>query len=157
MTTRISDATRARIAQVWPDLLDQLAAGAVMGPIYTAAGLTADQVRVWRMELGAAGERENQWQSAREQSADAYADKVVEVANSPGSDSGIARVKMDAWRWLAGKRNPKAYSDRAQLDVNVRTVDLTRIIESANARLAASQAGRIIEGHVVRQALADLL
>ena len=145
MATRIGEETRARIAAAYGGLLDALAAGEGMEPHYKAAGVSADQVRVWRMEQGAAGEREAQWQAARAQSADAYADRIIEIAYNPGDDSGIARVRMDALRWLASKRNPRDYSDKAQLDVNVKTVDLTRIIEAANARLIASQAGRVLE------------
>ena len=165
MATRIGDATRARIAAAYGDLLDALAAGDEMAPHYTAAGVSADQVRVWRMEQGASGERETQWQAARQQSADAYADRVAAIAYNPGSDSGIARVQMDAFRWLAAKRNPHYYNDKAQLDVNVRTVDLTRIIQDANARLAAARAvGQVVEGEVLKAGaalaspeLADLL
>ena len=157
MATRISAETADRIARAWPTLLDALAAGEVMAPHYQAAGLTADQVRVWRVAQGAGTERE--WDAAREQSADAYLDMILEVANNPMPDSGSARVKIDALRWVASKRNPRAYSDKAQLDVNVRTVDLTRIIEAANVRLAASQVGRIIEHETLRRAplLAELL
>lgn len=154
MATRISEETAARIAAAWPDLLDQFAAGEVMAPHYARHGVTADQVRVWRVAGGPL--RAQEWDAAREQSADAYADKVAEVANNPGPDSGSARVRMDAYRWLAAKRKPAAYSDKAQLDVNVRTVDLTRIIEAANARLAAAQAGRIVDGQVLEQGRALL-
>ena len=151
MATRISVETAARIAKAWPDLLDALAAGEVMAPHYKAAGVSADQVRVWRVAQGPAAATD--WDAAREQSADAYADQIASVANNPGADSGIARARIDALKWLAAKRNPRAYSDKATLDVNVKTVDLTRIIEAANARLAAAQVGRIIDGHVVRAAL----
>ena len=158
MATRISAETAARIEKAWPDLLDQLAAGEVMAPHYARHKVSADQVRVWRVAGGPT--RATEWDSAREQSADAYLDRIAQIADNPGSDSGIARVRIDAMRWIASKRNPRLYSDRAQLDVNVRTVDLTRIIEAANARLAASQAGRIIEGQVIEQGralLAELL
>lgn len=154
MATRISDETRARIEAIYGGLLDALAAGEEMAPSYEIAKVSADQVRVWRME-DKSGEREKQWQAAREQSADAYADRVSAIANNPGFDSGIARVKMDALRWLAAKRNPRAYSDKSSVDVNVRTVDLTKIIGDANARLAAAQAGRVLEGEVLRLALPD--
>lgn len=156
MATRISDATRARIAAVYGDLLDQLAAGAEMAPAYEIVGVTGDMVRVWRME-DKTGEREKEWQAAREQSADAYADQIAEIVSNPGYDGSIARVRMDALRWLASKRNPRVYSDKASLDVNVRTVDLRGIIADAEARLAAARAvgGRVLE-HGARLALPDL-
>ena len=154
MPTRISDETAARIAAAWPDLLDALAAGQVMAPVYAAAGLSADMVRCWR-RLDSA--REKDWDTAREQSADALADMALEVAYNDKVDPAHARVRIDTLKWAAAKRNPRAYSDKATLDVNVRTVDLTRIIEAANARLAAVQSGRIIEHEPTRAMLAELL
>jgi hypothetical protein len=59
------------------------------------------------------------------------------------------RVHVDTLKWAARIRNPRAYSDKSSIDVNVRTVDLTRIISEANARLAAREAGRVIEGTVL--------
>lgn len=154
MATRLSDATRMRIAAAYPGLLDALAAGAIMADYYQAARVSADQVRVWRMEDQA---RELEWQAAREQSADAYADQISEISNNPGFDSGIARVKIDGLKWLASKRNPKTYSDKAQLDVNVRTVDLTRIISEANARLAG-RVPRVLEHDArTQQVIGDAL
>ncbi len=141
-------------------LLDQVAAGEIMAPVYEIAGVTADQVRVWRFEQGAQGEREREWNAAREQAADSFADKIQEVAYNE-RDSHAARVRIQALQWLAARRNPRVYADKAQLDVNVRTIDLTRIIDAANQRLAAAQAGRIIDGQVLRAgvpaALDDLL
>ena len=154
MATRISEETAARIAQAWPDLIAAVAGTGRIDHACSAAGLSTDQVRVYRM---ARPDAEKEWQTAREQSADYYADQVAAIADNPGADSGTARVRMDAYRWLAAKRNPKAYNDKSTVDVNVRTVDLTRIIQDANARLAAAQAGRIIEGTVLRPGLEKLL
>ena len=151
MATRISDETAARIEKAWPDLLDQLAAGEVMAPHYARHAVSADQVRVWRVrEQG----RSVEWDAAREQSAEAYADQVAEIINKPGADSGIARVKIDGLKWLASKRNPRGYSDRVDHNVTVRTIDLTRIIEAANARLASA---RVIEAEVLAPKLENLL
>ena len=155
MATRISEETAARIAAAWPDLLDQLAAGEVMAPHYARHKVSADQVRVWRVAGGP--ERAQEWDTAREQSADAYLDRIIQIADNPGSDSGSARVRIDALRWLASKRNPRAYSDKSTVDVNVRTVDLTSIIQDANARLAAAQVGRIIDAQVIPRELEKLL
>lgn len=154
MATRIGPETIARIEANWDTLIDAVAGDGQIQESCKALGLSTDQVRVYRM---ARPEREREWQMAREQSADAFAEKVVEIANNPGADSGIARVRMDAYRWLASKRNPRVYSDKQTLDVNVKTVDLTRIIQDANARLAAATAGRVIEGAVVRAALPQSL
>lgn len=153
MATRIGPETCKRIEQAWPDLLDALAAGEVMAPHYAKAKVSADQVRVWRLQDQ---ERASAWDAAREQSADAYADMILDVANNH-KDSNSARVRIQALQWLAAKRNPRTYSDKAQLDVNVRTVDLTRIIEAANARLAAAQQGRVIDARPIVPELENLL
>ena len=102
-------------------------------------------------------EREKEWQIAREQSADYFADRVLEVANNPDADSGIARVRMDAYRWLASKRNPHVYSDKQTVNLNVKTVDLTRVIQDAQARLAAARQPRVIEGEVSRPQIAQAI
>lgn len=151
-TARIGDATRAQVAVAWSDLLDQLAAGELMAPVYLKHGLTRDSVRCWRAENP---EREKEWDAAREQSADAYAERALEVAYNGGSNPAHARVMVDTLKWAAAKRNPRAYSDRVDHNVTVKTIDLTRIIEAANARLAAAHAGRIIEHEVPK--LEDLL
>ena len=149
--TRISAATAARIAAAWPDLLDRLARGNIMQRAYQAHGLSADMVRCWR-----AGdpEREKAWDAAREQSADAYADQALRVAYNRRFDPAHARVLVDTLKWAAAKRNPRGYSDRVDHNVTVKTIDLTRIIEAANARLASA---RVIEAEVVRPALESLL
>ena len=160
MTTRIGDETRARIAAVWPALMSALETGEPFGPILDAAGLSRGQVRCYRIEDKA---RDTEWQVAREFGADAYADKVDEIANNPGADANIARVRIQAYQWLASKRNPRVYSEKQTIDMNVKTVDLTRIIQDANARLIASRAPRTIDhdtGQVVEPepcTLADLL
>lgn len=134
---RIGARARGLIVAAWPDLITAVATGANIGKACTAAGVTRANVYSYMLENAAA---RGEWELAREQSADEYADQVAEIASNPGTDGQIARVRMDALRWLASKRNPRYYSDKATLDVNVRTVDLTRIIEAASARLAAQRA-----------------
>lgn len=48
---------------------------------------------------------------ARESSADFLADEIVHIAdNEP--DPQVARVRIDARKWVAGKMKPKKYGDR---------------------------------------------
>jgi len=137
METRISPETNARIARAWPEVLAAIADGAEVGKALTAAGISRDMIRAyWRDVPGS----RVQWDQAREQSADAFFDQAHEIANNAGGDPNLARVRLDALKWLARVRNPRVYSDKSQVDVNVRTVDLTRIILDANARLAAARA-----------------
>jgi transposase-like protein len=49
---------------------------------------------------------------AREDQADSYADKTIEVAEDKTLDPADKRVRIDAYKWAAGKRKPKVYGDR---------------------------------------------
>lgn len=135
--TRISEETRARVAKIWPSIIDGLAAGEQVRDVLALANVSLNVARAYMDSTPGA---RDEWNTAKADSADAYFDRVVAIANNPGPDPQSARVQADMFRWLAGKRNPRDYSDKAQLDVNVRTVDLTRIISDAQARLEASRA-----------------
>lgn len=91
------------------------------------------------------------------QSADAYADEILVTIDNPAADPQHARVRVDALKWLAAKRNPRTYSDRVDHNVTVRTVDLTQVIADARKRVQDRRArallpehGRTIEGVSVR-------
>lgn len=142
------------VAAAWPAVLDAIAAGAEVRKALADASLTRGMVRAYlKANPGARAE----WDDAREASADAFMDQALEVALSDITKDAAAhaRTRIDTLKWAARIRNPRLYGDKAQLDVNVRTVDLTRIIEAANARLAAAQQGRVIE-HVPAE-LTELL
>ena len=151
MTSRIGPDTAERIRQAWPDLLERIAAGDRVDKSLEALKITRNMVRAYLRDVtGARAE----WDDAREASADAYFDELQDVTYNPGSDPAAARVKQQGLMWMAAKRDPRRYSDKAQLDVNVRTIDLTRIIEAANARLASA---RVIEAEVLAPKLENLL
>lgn len=136
------DITRAKIIAAWQELIAAVVELENINEACVRAGVTRNQLRRYLLEHPAAMA---EWTAAREQAADTCADMVLEIANNPDVDAARARVRMDAYRWLAAKRNPRTYSDKSQLDVNVRTLDLTRIIEAANARLASAPRARILE------------
>lgn len=135
--SRISEETRARIAAAWPDILNKVAAGELVGETITAAGFSREMIRAYLASVPGARQ---EWDDARMESADAFFDQAQAIASKPSKDPKAARVQLQALQWLAGKRNPRVYGDRAQLDVNVKHVDLTRVIEAAQARLAAARA-----------------
>lgn len=147
-TARLGDEARAKIARAWPDLLYAVASGGNIGEACAAAGVSRSAVYAYQAEFP---EARTQWERAREESADSFADMVAGILNNPIDDAQVARVRMDGYRWLAAKRNPRVYSDKQQIDMNVRTVDLTRVIADARKRLEAS---RVVEGAVVRPAIA---
>lgn len=148
MTTRLSDALRAKIDAAFPDLLDVVADGGHIGKACENAGLKREHIRIRMLEQPS---MRAQWDLAREQSAESYFDQILDIIHNPGADREHTRVKVDALKWMAAKRNPRAYSDKHTLDVNVKTVDLTRIVQDANARLAQARARAI--GHDVADAV----
>lgn len=143
--TNLGPAARAHLAQVWPEFLQRVAAGELIKEICAELGVTRGMYRAWIAEGGQA--RRTEWDLAREASADAFADMAIEeaLANKSQVEAAHARTRIDTLKWAARIRNPRAYGDKAQLDVNVRTVDLTRIISEANARLAQRAGARVIE------------
>lgn len=73
--------------------------------------------------------REN-YARAREAQADADADKIGEVAArvlEGKLDPQAARVAIDALKWSAGKRKPKKYGDKIEIDgaVKIEAVKIT--------------------------------
>lgn len=138
---RISDATRERITAAWAHILGEIAGGAAIKATIEAAGFSTGELRAYRASVANA---DAEWARAKEESADALADEIREEANNRTADPAFARVRIDALKWLASKRNPRTYSDKMQHDVTVKSVDLTRIISEANARLAG-RAPRVLE------------
>ncbi|MFA7278739.1 MAG: hypothetical protein WC100_01430 [Sterolibacterium sp.] len=52
---------------------------------------------------------------ARESRADLIADQILDIADDVTVPSDVARVRIDARKWYAGKLKPKAYGDAVTL------------------------------------------
>ena len=147
---------RARVAAAFPDMCARLAAGELVKDILKAHGLERKALSTYVLTDPA---YRRAWDEAREASADAFMDEAFETARDPYEtvidgdgqskrvrrDPQQARLLVDTLKWAARIRNPRTYSDKSTVDLNVRTVDLTAIIRDANARLSAQQQGRIID------------
>ena len=62
-----------------------------------------------------------QYARAKDDSADADADKIEHIAEmvlEGKVDPQAGRVAMDAYKWTAGKKRPRKYGDKIQLDHN---------------------------------------
>ena len=132
------------VVAAWPDILSRLAAGELVRDLLAVHGLSRKQVSAHMLACPAA---KAQWDEARESSADALFDEAMSVARTPVDKelAQSARLHVDTLKWAARIRNPRLYGDKTTMDINVKAVDLTRIIQDANARLAAQQQGRIID------------
>lgn len=138
MATRLSPATIARIEAAWPQILDALACGERLDDSITKPhGLSLDQVRTYRRTRP---ERVREWEDALEDSAHALVGKAQHEIEQPLRDQaavGAARIRAEFYLKLAAKRLPRVYSEKAQIDVNVKHIDLTDAINKAQARIAA--------------------
>ena len=75
---------------------------------------------------------------AKLDSGDADADKIEEIAEKVITGEvgpQEARVAIDAYKWTAGKKRPKKYGDRQQIDVTDKTDKPDE--EELNQRIAA--------------------
>jgi hypothetical protein len=139
---------RERIARVWPEMCARLAAGELVKDVREQYGIKPHEQAAFIAEVPGAREA---WESAREQSSHAFMDEALAIARGVSNSTDAQnttraldphydrRVHVDTLKWAARIRNPRTYSDKQTLDVNVRTVDLTRIISEAQARLEASR------------------
>lgn len=68
-----------------------------------------------------------QYARARDEQADFYADDIIDIADTE-PDPNIARVRIDARKWVASKLKPKVYGDRVQQDVTITEIT-SRIVD----------------------------
>ena len=156
----ISEAKIKAIEAAWSDLLERIAGGQLIKDARAVHGFSDNDILAYHKTFPAS---RLEWDGAKLASAASFMDEALTVARDPFIDLGKdsdgkavivrrdashARTYIDTLKWAARIRNPQAYSDKTQIDMNVRTVDLTAIIRDANARLIASQQGRLIEHEV---------
>ena len=67
--------------------------------------------------LGKYEEFRDQYARAKEESAELFADEIVNIADST-DDPQKARVQIDARKWVASKLKPKKYGDRVQQEIS---------------------------------------
>lgn len=139
----MSESDKVRAA--WPEILVGLASGDLVKDLLATHQLSRNAVS--RLILSDPKARQ-EWEEAREASADAFMDEAMTIARSEVDRERAqhAKTHIDTLKWAARIRNPRLYGDRSAIDLNVKTIDLTRIIQDANARLMAAQQGRIING-----------
>ncbi len=81
----------------------------------TDAGFSRSTLYAW-LEQHATDEQKDQYASALESSADSDMDDIRNIAEtltmqSSADRAQIARVQIDALKWIASKKKPKVYGD----------------------------------------------
>lgn len=58
-----------------------------------------------------------QYARAREAQADALFDEIIDIADNSDNESvQVAKLRIDARKWMAGKLKPKKYGDSSRID-----------------------------------------
>lgn len=80
----------------------------------------------------------DQYTRAKDESADSDSDRIASIAETvlDGSvDAQAARVAIDAYKWMAGKKKPKKYGDKIQTE-HSGSIDITsKTVAELNAEL----------------------
>lgn len=110
----VGDDMQARLSAATTDILNGLFAGTTVAA--TLRATIGEQYRAYWWEwLNAEGNESLRklYDRARENCADAFADQVLEVADSAidSDTASAARVRADARKWLASKLSPSRYGD----------------------------------------------
>ena len=93
----------------------EIAAGGTLKSAAEKAKVSVDAIKRW---LRSDDEFRTQYAQAREDQADAFADTILETALDGELEPNDRRVRVDALKWLAGKRKPKVYGDRVHAEVS---------------------------------------
>ena len=110
----VSDEMHAKLSAATTDILNGLFAGVTVAA--TLRATIGEHYRAYWWEwLNAEGNESIRklYDRAREQCADAFADQVLDVADTAidSDTASAARVRADARKWLASKLSPSRYGD----------------------------------------------
>ncbi len=96
------------------DICDRIINGERISAIAEAYGCHRATLNRW---LAADPERKRQYDLARIESADAYADEADRIISEAKNKHqlGVARERAHHFRWLAAKRDPRRYGDKVEL------------------------------------------
>lgn len=129
-------ARASEYTQETADLIcEQVADGRSLRSICADAGMP-DKATVFRW-LAAHEAFRDQYARARESQADSLFDDILEIADT-AEDAQIARLRVDARKWMAGKLRPKVYGEKVELGgkIDHEHTHEHRAVSEVNQRLA---------------------
>lgn len=75
----------------------------------------------------------DQYARAREEQADVIFDEVLDIADdAKPEDVQVARLRIDARKWMAGKMRPKKYGDKLELSGNAEAPLTVSVVKYGN-------------------------
>lgn len=90
-------------------ILEIIRNGGTLDEAAEAAKVSARTVLRW---LEAGDEFRRKYAQAREDQGDWFADKIALIALDPAREGSDITARVNALKWLAGKRKPKVYGDK---------------------------------------------
>lgn len=90
-------------------ILEIIRNGGTLDEAAEAAKVSARTVLRW---LEADDEFRRKYAQAREDQGDWFADKIASIALDPAREGSDITARVNALKWLAGKRKPKVYGDK---------------------------------------------
>lgn len=99
----------------------QIAAGKSLNSICKAAEMPEIRtVLRWLTETDEKSDRFRQtYAHARQQSADALVDEIVDIADYTLEDPNSRRIRVDARKWVASRLKPREYGDIQRIEGNI--------------------------------------
>lgn len=103
-------------AKATGEILAQIAMGKSLRSICEAGDQWTPAESTFRMWVSESPEIAAQYACAREVRADVIFDEVLTIADAATAETvNVARLQIDARKWMAGKMKPKAYGDKLEL------------------------------------------
>lgn len=90
-------------------ILEIIREGGTLDEAAIAAKVTRQTVCRWLQDDGAFRDK---YAQAREDQGDWFADKIASIALDPVRDGSDITARVNALKWLAGKRKPKVYGEK---------------------------------------------
>lgn len=98
-------------------MCEQLAEGASLRTVCLQEGMPS-KATVFRW-LRLYPDFADNYSRAKQESADALVEDMLDIADDRADDPQSRRVRVDTRKWIASKMKPKKYGDKLDVDANV--------------------------------------
>lgn len=140
------EATRVKAVE---HTLQEIPNGRTVADVAREMGVPTGTLRAW---LVRDEETYQRYVKAREMQGTSYAEKAVEIADSAtNADVGVARLRVDTYRWFAARANSREWGDRqfvkSETDTTLRVLveeeDAVQAVATIDAPEIAVREGRV--------------
>lgn len=118
---------KPELREHWEQVCEMVEEGLTLRQIGKKLGCTSGAISKLANSDEVLGKR---YLRAREISADAFEQKIIEAANSTTNlNYNARRLQIDTAKWIAGRRNQKRYGDKIQAEIDgTLTVHIDKVV-----------------------------